>query len=297
VVYYGDPLPNTYYLKATGIAVRSMLAAGWMNLTDTSFGALHGRFWIALALFTLAAAVGVRRSVIARLLVATVLLHWSYFVWIGGDWMMVHLSRFLVQVMPLVIVLVITQATSLLRLGLRRRTALEITHRRRIVRGALALQGLVLAVALNQDESLKEWWSAHATPFARAENERSYVVARYIAQHADESTVVGAYWAGVLPYYCDLRMVDLLGRTDRHIARGKAVPTPVYFPGHAKRDWDYVLHERKPDLILAQIEEMANRPDYLDAYCLPHGEHWVALRRDAVWKWTRRDVYIRCGPK
>jgi hypothetical protein len=297
LVYYGDALPNTFYLKATGVRVGAVLDAGWLNLTHVRFGAVHGRFWVALALFAVYAAIGVRRSPIARLLVGVVLLHWAYFVWIGGDWVMVHLSRFLVPVMPLAIALVMNEATTVFRVLLRRRTSLGRRRRSLVVAGAVALHAVVLCLSWNQAESLEEWWSASAVPMYRVENERSYKVARYVVHHSDRSALVAVFWAGVLPYYCDRPMVDLLGRTDRHIARRPAAPDPAYWPGHAKRDWDYILGERKPDIILSESDDIANRLDYLDEYCQPHGEHWISIRRDTTWKWTHKDVYIRCVPK
>ena len=50
-LYYGDPLPNTYYLKATGIDVSSMYASGLEQLT-APWGHFSGYFWITGAMFT-----------------------------------------------------------------------------------------------------------------------------------------------------------------------------------------------------------------------------------------------------
>jgi hypothetical protein len=293
-LYYGDPLPNTYYLKATGIPLRALLTSGWLNLTDAAFGAARGRFVVVLGLSVVYAALSARVSAMARLLAATVVLHWAYFVWIGGDWMMLHISRFLVPVMPLAVVLVIGGLTTTLRRALRR-TSLDLARRRAALSGALALHVLVLVVCMNPRESIDEWWTASAPPFLHEENRRSYEDARYLARFSDPSTMIAVFWAGVLPYYCDRPMLDLLGRADRHIAHGTMVPAALYWPGHAKRDWDYVLDERKPDILLSTPEEMSSRTDFLNDYCLPGvGGIWIALRRHTAWKWKSRFIAPDC---
>jgi hypothetical protein len=295
-VYYGDPLPNTYYLKATGIPLLPMLENGWMNVVHPFTGAVRGGFWVVVVLFGTHATLHGRRSPITALLVTVVLLHWAYFVRIGGDWLMLHQSRFLVHVMPLAIVVIVAGASRGLPFVARRLGPRRARGRRRLCTAVVLLHGPLLVALANPPESLAEWWSSAVVPMFRAENERSFTIARYVEWHSHHSTVVGVFWAGVLPYFCDRPMLDLLGRTDRHIARGEAVPAAIYWPGHAKRDWDYVLRERKPDILMAEAEEFARRPEYRDGYCPMSGPHWLALRRASVWKWFRRDVYIDCRP-
>jgi hypothetical protein len=289
VVYYGDPLPNTYYLKATGLPRGQMLAAGRWQLFGPAFGIVRGRSWIAVAMFAAGALVGVRRPVV-RLLTAVVVIDAGYFVLIGGDWVTVHASRLLVQAGPLLIVVVVSGAVAIVRWA--ERTSRDIG---RWTTGIAALHVPILLISLNQRESLKEWWTPGAVTFLRGDNERSVRVARYLAQYSDPEARIGVFWAGVLPYHCDRPMLDLLGRADRHIAKTRGVPAEYYWPGHAKRDWDYVLRERKPDILLAAPDEMNQRPDYVTAYCHPEGSYWLALRRDAVSKWHHPQAHIGCA--
>jgi len=58
---------------------------------------------------------------------------------------------------------------------------------------------------------------------------------------------------GALPYHSGLPVVDMLGLTDRHIARVAADRSYVY-PGHQRHDGAYVL-ARRPELVL-----LANGP-------------------------------------
>lgn len=58
---------------------------------------------------------------------------------------------------------------------------------------------------------------------------------------------------GALPYHSGLPVVDMLGLTDRHVAR--AAPDRSYvYPGHQRHDGAYVL-ARRPELVL-----LANGP-------------------------------------
>jgi hypothetical protein len=75
------------------------------------------------------------------------------------------------------------------------------------------------------------------------------------------------FWAGVLPYHCNRPTLDLLGRTDARIAKGPAVAAARYWPGHAKRNWQYVVNEQRPEVLLGDMPELKQRPDYREAYC------------------------------
>ena len=60
--------------------------------------------------------------------------------------------------------------------------------------------------------------------------------------------VTAVYYAGVLPYLLpEHRFHDLLGKSDRHIARTLAHPGP---PGHNKWDYEYSLGRLRPALVV-----------------------------------------------
>jgi arabinofuranosyltransferase len=291
--YYGDAMPNTYYLKATRIPVQAMVEQGWFHLMHAPYAILQGRMWGAVAMFAVGSIVLVRRRPIVWLLAITGLFHVVYFVRIGGDWVNMHLSRFLVPVVPLIIVVTIAGASELAR---RAGRVLTDAGPRRVRRFAAALLGVlapVLAWCLSPGESLREWWLSGPTMY-RNYNAKSVEVARYVAKFSAEDALIGVFWAGVMPYHCDRRMLDMLGRTDRHIARTEALPAPFYWPGHAKRDWNYVINERKPEIILSDTEEMRSRADYVFAYCSPHGPHYLAVRREKSTAWRDPLMKVRC---
>ncbi|MFN7974851.1 MAG: hypothetical protein U0166_21280 [Acidobacteriota bacterium] len=61
--------------------------------------------------------------------------------------------------------------------------------------------------------------------------------------------LVAEFWAGTEPYFSDLPTLDMLGKTDRHIAR-LSPAWPHAAPGHDKVDFAYVL-ARRPDVIVS----------------------------------------------
>jgi len=94
VAYYGDPLPNTYYLKMTGAPAGERVARGGAALAALVSGSLG-----ALVLAAAAGAVVVARRAVsaepgarggflrspAALLAGIVASTWAYSVWVGGD--------------------------------------------------------------------------------------------------------------------------------------------------------------------------------------------------------------------
>ena len=54
--------------------------------------------------------------------------------------------------------------------------------------------------------------------------------------------------AGSAAYFSDRRSVDMLGKSDAHIAH-EPPRSPVFTPGHDKYDFEYSLGRLKPDLV------------------------------------------------
>ena len=67
--------------------------------------------------------------------------------------------------------------------------------------------------------------------------------------------VVAAVWAGAPGYYAARPMIDLLGKSDRVIAKAEPAVAPLgasastFFPGHNKWNYDYSVGELRPDVI------------------------------------------------
>lgn len=83
LAYYGDPLPNTYYLKATGVALTTRVARGLQYLFWTT--CIHSGPLTALVLWWLASARRAALRLPVALCAAIVALQVAYSVYVGGD--------------------------------------------------------------------------------------------------------------------------------------------------------------------------------------------------------------------
>ncbi len=276
VSYFGEWLPNTYYLKLTGVPLTVRLLRGL-----AAFGRFLSFHVVLIVLVSLVPMFkGGRRSVALPL--ALVLVTLSYSVWVGGDvWdfsIPVQASRFVAFAMPLLFLL----ASGVLK------TLLE-------QRRHLALAMVALLVALEQVD-LRSYPATRETarnllvldpPPQYFGNLVIHARLEKLRELVPEDSSVAVYWAGIPAYYSRFRMMDLLGYNDRHIARVQSphpfTPTDwqVFTPGHMKWDYAYVLEHLKPDAffhIWAVPDEEIARMMKVHGY-RKAGEFWL---RDGV---------------
>lgn len=98
LVYYGDALPNTYYLKITGVTLGTRI--------DRGFHALAGTWLLQLSVVLVLAGVGLairRRRRTAWFLAALILSSFAYSAYVGGDaWELFQFpNRYVAVVLPL----------------------------------------------------------------------------------------------------------------------------------------------------------------------------------------------------
>ena len=104
LAYYGDAMPNTYYLKLGGIDLGTRLSRGGAAVAAVGVRALLAPLVLAAAAF----AVRFRRVPAGQLLLATIVLVQSaYSAYVGGDaWEFFGITnRFLTPVVPLLLIL------------------------------------------------------------------------------------------------------------------------------------------------------------------------------------------------
>ncbi|MGF1477418.1 MAG: hypothetical protein ACFB6S_17885 [Geminicoccaceae bacterium] len=219
--YYGEFLPNTYHAKV-GVDRLWRLDFGF-RYTLTSFVETPV-LPVALVLAGLLAFRRMMTPPVAMLAFALVC-HTAYVIWAGGDHLPV--ARFYVPVIGLAALLV---AAALVRTS------------DRVSAGVIGL-GLVGAL-------LGPSW--HPVPHHRGA-EGGLIVGRWIDETWPEGSLIALSVAGATPYVAaDHRFVDMLGLSDKTIARRQTFPwrTPWQErPGHAKGDGAYVL-SREPDYIV-----------------------------------------------
>ena len=217
-MYYGDWLPNTYYLKVYG--VEALHLRGWF----------YARSFLLSYLLLLTMAAGsaiaiMRRDRRGMVLFVMVLSTVGYVILTGGD--MFAYFRFFAHVMPIVFVFAILGVVTLAR--------------GRVAQGAWAAVLFVITIPLL--DPFKRLM-AHAT---NGDPERQIQVALIVKKNALPGSLTAVYCAGLVPYFTRLPVIDMLGKSDRHIAR--LIPFPGAMIGHGKVDPAYTL-ALKPDLVV-----------------------------------------------
>jgi hypothetical protein len=237
--YYGSFLPNTFYAKV-GVPRSELVRHGLIYAARFFFAFnLYGGALVAVALTK-------KRASEAGLVVpVAVVATWTaYVVFVGGD----HFAmfRFFVPVLvPLAFLLLLVVER------LSPATA-EPGWRRA---GTLVAIAAVLFF-LN-------WWVYWFHGGARARYEVQLAkawgnVGSWLKANVPSGSTIACVPVGAIPYFSGLETYDLLGLTDRTIARyGK-----TYLPGavgHQKYDTDYIL-SRRPDYIVYTDSGLTEKP-------------------------------------
>lgn len=228
--YYGEWLPNTYYLKATGWPLGERLITG-----------LNQSMWIGLAfglplLLALATLLRPHRQFV--LLLAAFGGLFAYHIYVGGDaW---PLNRF---VIPASIGLFVAAAQGM---HIVYQTMIATRSRRSSLALRAALVGLCL---LGLDGVHAEHLLLIEPPQTVPENAMNARYVRAIQQVATSDASVAVIYAGLVPYFTRLTSYDLYGKCDPHIARLPAVPG-IQRAGHNKFDFMWSLRTHRPDILL-----------------------------------------------
>jgi arabinofuranosyltransferase len=234
--YYGDWLPNTVTLKMTGLGVNAKLSRGFRSLTDTLTS--HLMILVLPMMVALGTSAKPRWS---RLIVAiTVAGELAYTVLMGGDtWEDPGFAnRPISAVGPCMFALA---GVGLVELGRQFRERVGTA-------GASALIGsYVLAIPLVL--SLHSARATFATNYCMTPLYQKVSLGVHLHRTAPPDTTVAVIWAGALPYFSRLPAVDILGKSDRVVAR---MPARNDAPGHNKWDYRYSVGALHP-LVIDEI--------------------------------------------
>jgi hypothetical protein len=295
--YYGDPVPNTYYLKVEGVSPWERFSRGIKCLV------MLGLFHLWPLFVILAIGVSFRLKALfqwpALFLWGLLLVQFSYSIYVGGDaWEWMYFSnRYICIVMPMLFVLVgITlqevAATAsprlsnlcgwLLPLGLAIQ-ALYFMYEHKwgaaVVFGPVILLMLAVYFGISRKKlPLRQplvmiifllfivnflgtsSWIIGKTNNGRLtrEDEGAARIGLKLKATTTPDATIAVVWAGAIPYFSHRQPFDLLGKSDRYIAHGK--PMGPFFPGHNKWNYPYTLEQEKPDIVLGLW--MAKPEDY-----------------------------------
>ena len=126
----------------------------------------------------------------------------------------------------------------------------------RISRPAIGLAIAAVVVALTLPNSFRGR-SIASLRKGDAFLEDAHLVAERLAELPD-ATLVAANNIGVIGYESRVRILDMMGLTDSHIAR--APGKKVGIPGHEAHDGEYVL-DRQPEIIITGMPSAVDEPN------------------------------------
>jgi hypothetical protein len=271
LVYYGALLPNTYYLKLTGMPLMARLQSG-LGFTRLYF-ITH-----AILLGVGLAGILLRPNRSKLLYASIVVLPILYQIWTGGD--PVRIWRMMTPAQP--------AEALLFALG-----AYEIAKGRRVhalqPRGARMLAYLTALAIVTVNFIFtpfivfRERWF----PLDFYRQRINAAVALNAVTTGDARVAVLA--AGVVPYYTGRPAHDMLGRADAHIASlpadlsgAVAWGGMLSVPGHNKYDLNYSIKELLPTYVEASAWGAQDITEWMPT----HYEH---VRYKGVQMWLLRD--------
>lgn len=231
--YYGDPLPNTFYAKATGMGLE-FISRGVQYLSLFVVGQ-YGWLLLAFAMYAFWPPVlrKFNNKALAFTMGLVLLMHFLYIVKIGGDYL--PMSRFILHVFPLLAVLSV--------LGMwyacRERAGIVLA--------------LATIIAITQNMAFYKSADYEMVGNIRGSDANLKSVANWLASNYPANTLIAVDNAGIIPYMTGFKTIDMLGLNDKHIARAKpsiyVTSNAGFIPGHFKYDGEYVC-SLQPDVVI-----------------------------------------------
>lgn len=233
--YYGALLPNTFYAKTSWQVAYVEQGLSYAYQFMASYGLWGALFLVPLALVYLP-----HRRLFFSYVSLLVSFNLLYVVVVGGDGWLEH--RFFMPLLPLMYIALQEALYELAKVGFAR-------WRSPLCAGVVSALVALLAYYsyAHAAGSLKRSQALFLEHNARVEKVASYI--NSLPAHANFTLATGTI--GIVKYRTGVRVVDMLGLTDAHIAR-RPVPLPGVesAAGEVLRKYDiaYVL-EQRPDLI------------------------------------------------
>ena len=271
IAYYGDLLPNTAYLKV----------ANWDDRVTAGLRYVGDFIWQYVMLVALAI-IGALRwpdRTLRGLLGMIVVVAW-YVAFIGGD--AFPNVRFFIPILPLLMALAVVSAERL------------------IARPNLCAAVLLMCV-ISTPLIVPGYFNNLAAGGYNVDNVR---IGLLLKHNSPAAAKAADFSAGSVFYFSEGGAIDLLGKSDKHIARLAAIPANDR-PGHNKYDFDYSLGELKPDFVIAPFHlpvdeervralshgEWSWMSDFyfnaiFQEHCLPYPIDVIALRSIFVCDWS-----------
>lgn len=272
-MYYGEWLPNTYYLKVEGWNLTLRILRGLYALIQFAYFHNWLLFLLPLSIFLF------RRDWKVTLMTLLLTAQIAYSVYVGGDAWENHggANRYIVIAMPLYFIGFSWAAVEWLKraagmLNLKQQTSMEFGWRTTFI--ILFAFSLLTFNALIGEWKSIERWNLVRRPDYVAGNDRNLQISIALEQVTKPGASIAVIGAGTIPYLLpDRYAIDILGKADPYIAH-QNVRTPMGIPdipnmrpGHMKWDYAYTFGKLKPDVIVSLWENTSDEAaPYLTEY-------------------------------
>jgi hypothetical protein len=77
---------------------------------------------------------------------------------------------------------------------------------------------------------------------------------------------VAVICAGIVPYFANRYMIDVLGKSDRHVARLPMHDAAFFYPGHLKWDYAYSIQSLHADVVANAWPDWDTVTPFLDGF-------------------------------
>ena len=286
-LYYGELLPNTYYLKLEGFPFSLRILRGLYTLFNLIWYSNWVLCLLPLAIFFF------RRDWRVTLLWLVFLAQAAYSVYVGGDaWE--HkggANRFISIAIPLFFVLFAWTLEEIKKTVASRwpgKVAMVLSNSVMIL---LVLFSIGNFNALLSDWKNVERWLLRRRATFVAGNEQNIYYAVSLEKITKPGASMAVVGAGTTPYLLpDRYAIDLLGKADPVIAHGPIrfpmgiADIPNMRPGHMKWNYAHSIGELKPDVIVLLWEGTGDEFEpYKDNYVIGGAGDgtWFLLRKDS----------------
>ena len=233
--YYKDLLPNTFYAKPQGTFVEMGYSAFFANFTNALFS---GSFLLLPLLFLFSKKSCLKKYLYPLLFCVGQMVFMSY----AGDWM--AFGRFFIPVLPLVIIL------SFVLLSFA-----KVDFEKSRLRGVMKLLCFLfigIFAGLNAFQTRKALINQDAYPYLVMNSSLLAQTGKWLKQNLPPETALSLRRQGAIPYYSGMKSIDILGLTEKEIAR------TLYNEKDAikqnKINAEYILNQRPDVLILFSSE-------------------------------------------
>jgi len=262
-LYYGDILPNTYYLKMSGYPILLRVSRGAI-----SFFLFMKNLNLLLFVIPFISIIFVRVKYM-KLFLSLILGQILYSIYVGGDaweWWGIC-NRFIVIIMPLFFILFSLSIHSIYLCVTSK--FVFFRNRRLLTKTILILSMLISFVRFNTPYGLSQAkdWLLQEPPFEVWGIKSKIKLGLEISKISNKKTIIAEVAAGVMPYFFEHKYIDLLGKNDKFIAKSKmrlfeknknlfkynntlGSKYSFFYPGHLKWNYRYSLGRFKPDIIV-----------------------------------------------